>query len=202
MDTKFLDDIYDFWFGNDRSPMLVNRERIEWWMMQNDDTDRAVRERFGHLIEPASRVAWDVCNLTREQGVALVVLFDQCPRNIYRTSGEAYAYDHIARDLAERLTADGWERFTAMEKFILGLPYIHHENEAAQDYGVMLMSEICVRAPEPMREGLRFDLDQATRHRDVIRRFGRFPHRNKALGRESTEEEIAFLATALRGRGF
>jgi uncharacterized protein (DUF924 family) len=121
---------------------------------------------------------------------------------MFRTTGEAYAYDHIARDLAKRLTADGWDRFTAMERFILGLPFVHHEDLADQDYAVMLVSEICVKAPENMKAHHRFDLDQAIRHREVIQRFGRFPHRNAALGRESTPEEIGFLATALRGRGF
>jgi len=182
MNIETLDSIYDFWFGADRSPAGFDGDRIAWWMMQNDDTDRAVRDGFGHLIEPAARIEWDVCALTREQGVALVVLFDQFPRNIYRASGEAFAYDHIARDLARRLTADGWERFTMMERFILGLPFVHHEDMADQDYALMVISEIAVRAPDR-----RFDLDQAIRHRDVIQRFGRFPHRNRMVGRQSTQ---------------
>jgi uncharacterized protein (DUF924 family) len=146
--------------------------------------------------------AWQLETLSRRQAVALVVLFDQFPRNLFRTTGEAYAYDHIARDLAKRLTADGWDRFTAMERFILGLPFVHHEDMDSQDYAVMLVSEICVKAPASTREHHRFDLDQAIRHREIIRRFGRFPHRNVALGRQSTPEEIEFLSTALRGRGF
>ena len=99
-------------------------------------------------------------------------------------------------------TRDGWEWFTAMEKFIPGVPHVHHEDMDAQDYAVNLMSEIVVKAPAETREAHRFDLDQAIRHRDVIRRFGRFPHRNAVLGRESTPDEVEFLKTALRGRGF
>ena len=202
MNKQVLDEIYVFWFGEDRSPTHINPDRVRWWMMQNDATDHQVRSKFGHFIAEAARQDWDVCELSREQGVALVVLFDQFPRNIYRTTGEAFAYDHLARELVRKLTADGWSHFTAMERFILGLPYVHHEDAAAQDYAVMIVSEICVRAPESLRELYRFDLDQAIRHRDVIRRFGRFPHRNVMLGRESTPEEVEFMKTALRGRGF
>src|SRR5687767_12119060 len=202
MNVHDLNDVYDFWFGDDRSPAELSPDRVRWWMIQDNATDCAVRERFEHLIKPASLLVWNVDALTREQGVALVVLFDQFPRNIYRTSGEAFAYDHLARAIVRQLIAGGWDRFTAMERFILGLPYVHHEDEADQDYAVMLVSQICVEAPTSTKVHHRFDLDQAVRHREVIRRFGRFPHRNVMLGRESTPEEIEFLKTALRGRGF
>jgi uncharacterized protein (DUF924 family) len=202
MDKQLLDDVYSFWFGADLSSTHINPERIRWWMIQNDDTDHQVRSKFGHVIAEAAQQDLDLSVLSRQQAVALVVLFDQFPRNLYRTSGEAFAYDHLARCIATRLTADGWDCFTAMERFILGLPYVHHEDPAAQDFAVMIVSEICVKAPADTREAHRFDLDQAIRHREVIRRFGRFPHRNAMLGRPSTPEEVEFLKTALRGRGF
>lgn len=197
-----LDDIHRFWFGTDTSPDEIEPQRIEFWMCQNDETDRQVRERYGHLLEPAAAIDWQPETLSREQAVALVVLFDQFPRNMFRTIGEAFAYDHLARDLARRITAGGWDRFTASERFMLGLPFAHHENEADQDYAVLLAAVEALKAPASMKEAARFNMDQATRHRDVIRRFGRFPHRNAMVGRESTPEEVEFLATALRGRGF
>lgn len=85
---------------------------------------------------------------------------------------------------------------------MLGLPFVHHEDEADQDYAVLLAADEALKAPASMKDIARISLDQAIRHRDVIRRFGRFPHRNAMLGRESTPEELDFLATALRGRGF
>jgi uncharacterized protein (DUF924 family) len=202
MEICTLDEIYRFWFGDEPAATEIDEARIEFWMFQNDETDRQVRERFGHLLAPAAAIEWDVEGLSREQGVALVVLFDQFPRNIFRSSGEAFAYDHLAHDLSRRLVAGGWQRFTASERFMLGLPFVHQENEADQDYAVFLASEIAVMAPEQAKTQARITLDQATRHRDVIRRFGRFPHRNQMLGRETTPEEATFLATALRGRGF
>jgi uncharacterized protein (DUF924 family) len=200
MHKSMLMTIYSFWFGDTTPANELDEARIRYWMVQDDETDNEIRKRFGHLIAEAALQKWDLGVLSREEGVALVVLFDQFPRNIYRTSGEAFAYDHIARDLARRLTANGWERFTAMERFILGLPFVHHEDAADQDFAVLQASQIVVNAPEHEKEGRRFHLDQATRHRDLIRRFGRFPHRNVMLGRESTPEELAFMAQF--GRGF
>jgi len=201
MNTTQLDEIYSFWFGDDATGRIEPR-RIEFWMHQKDETDRIIRERFADCLPEAAATEWDVARLTRQQAMALVVLFDQFPRNIFRTSGEAFAYDHLARDLVGQLIADGTGRFTPMERFILGLPFVHHENMDGQDRGVMLAALEAVGANDNDRDGQRFNLDQAIRHREVIQRFGRFPHRNVVLGRQSTPEEIAFLETALRGRGF
>lgn len=202
IDVRDLSTIYRFWFGDDPASAEIDPERIQFWMFQNDDTDRLIREGFGHLLQPAARVNWKPAELTREEAMALVVLFDQFPRNMFRTTGEAYAYDHIARDLARQLIGSGWAGFTTSERFMLNLPFVHHEDEADQDFAVMLSAQRAVEASEAGKRSARGDLDQATRHRDVIRRFGRFPHRNAMLGRVSTPEEVEFLSTALRGRGF
>lgn len=200
MDKTVLDDIYGFWFGHETPPDRLDPKRIEFWMRQNNDTDQQVRERFGRYIAEAAGQDWDICDLTREQAVALVVLFDHFPRNIFRTSGEAFAYDHLARDLARKLVAEGWSRFTLSERFILGLPFVHHEDMDDQDYAIHVISDLLVSAPVDVRKNHRFDLDQAIRHRQVIQRFGRFPHRNVMLGRTSTTEELQFMAE--HGRGF
>jgi uncharacterized protein (DUF924 family) len=202
MDKQALIEIYGFWFGDNLSSTEIDPHRIAFWMHQNDDTDRQVREKFAHLLPAAAAIEWNTAELSRQQAVALVVLFDQFPRNIFRTSGEAYAYDHLARSLARDLVAQGWDRYTPSEHVMLSMPFGHHEDEADQDYAVLLAARHTLAAPEHTKSHHRGGLDQATRHRDVIRRFGRFPHRNTVLGRTSTEEEVEFLATALRGRGF
>lgn len=202
MDRSALHDIYGYWFGTDTNRNEVDPGRIEFWMQRKDETDREIAARFGHYIRPAAESEWDVEELSQGESLALVVLFDQFPRNIHRTSGEAFAYDHIARCLARRIAAMGWERFSAMERFLLGLPLVHHEDIASQDEAVMLAARDAITVPEASKPHVRFTLDQAIRHRDVIQRFGRFPHRNAMLGRESTPDEVAFLATARNGRGF
>jgi len=198
MDGKVLDDIYTYWFGDCAGDQL-DSDRIRMWLEKSEATDQAVRERFGHLLPAAASVAWNVDLLTRRERIALVVLFDQFPRNLCRSSGEAYAYDHLARDVARTLIASGWEQFTLMERFLLGLPFVHHEDLDDQAYALKLAGDIAIASPRGDDER-HLVLDQAIRHRELIRRFGRFPHRNAVLGRVSTAEESAFLAE--HGRGF
>jgi uncharacterized protein (DUF924 family) len=201
MDAHLLDDVYSFWFEEIGDAEILPEARIRYWMMGGEETDRDIRERFGDHIAKAAAVSWTVESLSREQAVGLVVLFDQFPRNCYRASGEAFAYDHLARDMVGVLETSQWS-FTAAERFFLALPFTHHEDMASQDHAVFLAALEIERGPEAAVETLRMGLDQAIRHRDVIQRFGRFPHRNAVLGRSSTAEELAFMATALRGRGF
>lgn len=202
MDRATLTEIYGFWFGTDTCREEVDPARVHFWMHRSDDTDREIAIRFGHYIRPAAETDWETETLTQQESLALVVLFDQFPRNIHRTSGEAYAYDPIARRLSRRIVGGGWQCFSAMERFILGLPLVHHEDIASQDEAVMLAAREAVTVPDASKPHVRFSLDQAIRHREVIQRFGRFPHRNVMLGRESTPEEVEFMASALNGRGF
>jgi uncharacterized protein (DUF924 family) len=198
MDRKVLNDIYTYWFGDCAGDRL-DPDRIRIWMDQSDATDQAVRERFGRLLPAAASVAWNIDLLSRKESIALVVLFDQFPRNLYRSSAEAYAYDHLARDIAQRLIARGWEQFTLMERFLLGLPFVHHEDLDDQAYALKLAGEISIACQRSDEERHRL-VDQAVRHWEVIRLFGRFPHRNAMLGRVPTPEEATFVAD--HGRGF
>lgn len=201
MNAQLLDDIHGFWFGDIGDAAVLPEERLHYWMAGGEETDREIRERFGDCISRAAAVRWPVTSLNRQQAVGLVVLFDQFPRNCHRSSGEAFAYDHLARDLVRTLEASDWS-FTLAERFFLGLPYVHHEDMASQDRAVFLAARELDRAPAGHEQSFRFNLDQAIRHRAIIQQFGRFPHRNAVLGRASTPEELAFLATAINGRGF
>ena len=201
MDAQLLDDVYSFWFGDIGDAAVLPDERLRYWMTGGEETDREIRDAFGGSIARAAAVRWPVASLTREQAVGLVVLFDQFPRNCHRTSGEAFAYDHLARNVVGALEASDWS-FTTAERFFLGLPYVHHEDMASQDRAVYLTARELDQAPAGHEQSFRFSLDQAIRHRAIIQQFGRFPHRNAVLGRTSAPEELAFLATALNGRGF
>jgi len=174
------------------------KEQIEMWFRQSDEIDAHIRDTFGQYLEPAKAANWDVASLSRREQVALLVLFDQFPRNIFRKSGEAFAYDNKALQIARALVGD-WRRFHIVEQSFLFLPFEHSESLADQDYSVMLFAERAVEAPEAHKEMVRGGVDFATKHRDVNRKFCRFSHRNAILGRESTPEEIEFLKG---GRGF
>jgi len=195
-----LDEVHEFWFGELDGPHDKAPEKAEIWFKQSDETDQIIRDRFGSAVEDAAATDWELGALTRERQVGLVILLDQFPRNIHRTSGEAFARDKKARGIANTLLASGISRYYAVERPFILLPLMHSEAIADQDRCVMLMAEQAVAASEDWSEACRGGLDFATKHRDLIRRFGRFPHRNVIIGRQTTEREAAFLAE--HGRGF
>lgn len=194
-----LRDIHRYWFGDLKTPADRNDEKAKIWFRQSDETDAHIRETWGPSIAKAAAIDWDLDALSREEQVALVVLLDQFPRNIYRTSGEAFAYDLKAREIARKLVDRGLDRFWLYEQTFVCLPFEHSEDIADQDRSVMLYAKMAVEAPEAWKENKREVTDYATKHRDIIRKFGRFPHRNALLGRQSTPEELEFLKG---GRGY
>jgi uncharacterized protein (DUF924 family) len=200
VDSRILDDIHGYWFGPLSGPEDYPEQKAEIWFKRSDDTDAHIRETFGSSIPEAAKKDWNLAELMREQQIALVVLFDQFPRNIFRTSGEAFAYDAKAREVARQLLKLGSDHFYFIEKAFLYLPFEHSEDVADQDLSVLLFAEAAVAAPETIEDHFRGYLDYATKHRDLIRKFGRFPHRNEVLARKSTPEEEIFMKE--QGRGF
>lgn len=200
MDTAILRDIHFYWFGRLNTRAELPEDRMKLWFRQSDATDAFIRATFGQHITEAAETEWDLEALTREEQVGLVVLLDQFPRNIYRTSSAAFAYDTRARAIARDLIGLGRDRFFLIEQVFVFLPFEHSELVADQDTSVMFFAELAVTCPESFRDYARNSLDFATKHRDLIRRFGRFPHRNVLLDRPSTDEEKAFIAE--HGRGY
>jgi len=157
------------------------------WFTLDDAFDRAVRSRFLAVHEAAAagqRADWQE---TREGALALVLLFDQFPRNMFRGEARAFATDAMARAVADRALARGYDQATdpAMRPFFY-LPFMHSEALADQDR--------CVRLYQVLNDAEQ--LRYAMGHRDVIKTFGRFPHRNGALGRATTPAEKDFLDDA------
>ncbi len=200
MDVKVLDDIHRYWFG-DPPEVPPGEERTKRWFRPSEEVDTHIRDTWGGYLDAARATDWDLAAMTRRQQVGLVILLDQFPRQIFRKTGDAFAYDEKARSVVRPLAADdGWRNFLPVERPFVFLPFEHHEDVADQDLSVMYFAALAVEAPEAAKEGVRSALDYATKHRDIIRKFGRFPHRNAMLGRESTEEEAKFIAE--HGRGF
>ena len=168
------------------------------WFQKNDSFDAEIRERFGALIRPAREGAFDAWAETPEGALALLILLDQFPRNVLRGSAEAFASDANARAIARVAVLE--KRFDLKlgpyEKPFVYLPFEHSESLADQDLSVALFEGLR-DIPHHAREN--GAIDYAWRHRVVIQRFGRFPHRNAALGRATTAEEAAYLAA---GGGF
>jgi uncharacterized protein (DUF924 family) len=158
------------------------------WFAKDETFDGRCRafEKVHHAAARRELGAWET---EAESALALVLLLDQIPRNIYRNSPHAYAADGIAQSVARRAIANGFDAATDSElRAFFYLPLEHAEDLAAQDDCLRLMTAI--GNPEYTKF--------AALHRDIIVRFGRFPHRNVVLGRTSTAEELAFIA----GGGF
>lgn len=185
--------IHDYWFGALLSPMHLPAEKSGMWFTQSDATDAYIRDHFLEALIQAARIDWDLDALKKKEQVALVILLDQFPRNLFRGSEKAFAHDPLALRAARHLLRGGLSRFALIERMFLAIPFEHSEDLADQDIAVWLMAGITVEAAEAFPDYARWALDSFITHRDIIRRFGRFPYRNKALGRPSTEKEQAFL---------
>ena len=154
------------------------------WFRKSADFDHEITQRFlaCHEDAAAGRLAdWEA---TPEGALALLILLDQFPRNMFRDSARAFATDPLARAVADRAVTRGFHRRVPQdERLFFALPFEHSENLADQERSLALSREINGGTPDKWVE----------MHADIIRRFGRFPHRNATLGRLSTTEEQAFL---------
>ena len=154
------------------------------WFKKDDAFDAEIKARFLASVEAAAEghlAAWET---TSEGALALLILLDQFPRNIFRGSARAFAADPLARAVAHRAIGRGFDqRVPASERLFFHLPFEHSENLADQERAVALIGAL---------ENADL-LKWAELHADIIRRFGRFPHRNSVLGRATTPEEQAFL---------
>jgi uncharacterized protein (DUF924 family) len=183
------EDVLAFWFGEPRG-----KARPEWFR-KDPAFDEEIRRRYGQLHAAASRRELDHWRPSPEPMLALVIVLDQFSRNLHRNDARAFAQDELALECAKEATARGDDlALLPVERQFLYLPFEHSEDPADQDECVDLMASL------DAFEETRGISEWAVRHRDIIRRFGRFPHRNACLGRESTPEEVAFLKTP--GSGF
>lgn len=186
-------EILDFWFGPPAAPYF-GRHRPEWFR-KNADFDAEIRQRFLEEHEAALAGASREWEITPRAALALVIVLDQFPRNMFRDSPRSFAADTAALGVARRMVDRGFDRLLRpLERCFVYLPFEHSEDLAAQRRSLALF------------EGLRFssdcsgNIDYAYRHYEIIARFGRFPHRNVVLGRASTAEETEFLGKP--GSGF
>ena len=169
-----------FWF----------EEHAADWFVKNPAFDGAIRARFLALHDAAAEGHLALWTDEASNCLALVIVLDQFPRNMFRGNARAFAADPLARAAARVILQRGWHKAMQQPAQLFAyLPFVHSESLADQDLSVQLMKDFDT-------ERLRY----AVRHREIIQRFGRFPHRNGILGRESTAAEIEFLK--LPGSGF
>lgn len=186
--------ILQYWFGDSPDDGAVAAQRGSLWWSKNDAVDDDIRERFEAAVQSAGRGDLDDWADTARGRLALIILTDQLPRNIYRGTPAAFAFDARARALCLDGLASGQDReLRPIQRVFWYMPLEHSEDPAHQNRSVALFRELMDEVDDELRETLRVNLDFAVRHEEIIQRFGRFPHRNAILGRTSTAEELAFL---------
>ena len=177
-DDDLINEILTFWFSDEVKPK---------WFKSTQAFDDQLRNSYQQVWGLARAGTYDHWELEPEGALALVIILDQFPLNMFRNDARQYSTEAHARKVADRAIDQGFdETLTPEQKAFLYLPFMHSESMADQDRAVELYD----------RAGLEDNLRYAHHHRDVVRRFGRFPHRNKVLGRASTPEEMEYLEKA------
>jgi uncharacterized protein (DUF924 family) len=200
---KTAEDVLLFWFGPVGRDGRVAPEVVASWFTADESFDEQIRDHFDDTLEQAARGELDGWKATPRGRLALVILFDQFSRNMYRGTPRAFAYDAQALALAtEGIAAGADAELRPIERVFMYLPFEHAEDLAAQDRAVALCEALQATVPSGDPDAKLFAgyLDYARRHRDVIAKYGRFPHRNAILGRASTPDEQTYLAQP--GAGF
>ena len=179
------EDVLDFWFGREGDEGYG--EFCEAWFRKDAAFDEEIRDRFLGLHEEAASGAHDDWREDARGAVALVIVLDQFPRNMFRDDPRTYATDEKARETARYAVERALDReLRPLERWFLYLPFMHSESIEDQRLSLDLfrsLGRVGEADPVPYAEG----------HKEIVERFGRFPHRNATLGRETTAEEAEFL---------
>ena len=179
---NITDHLLKFWFETSDLKEVVEKREI--WFKSVHAFDSAIRDQFLKACEAAMAGGLEELKDDTAGCLALTPLLDQCPRNLFRYTAQAYAADARALDVARHALAQGYDaNVSPWHRVFFYLPFEHSEDLTDQDLSVELFTRL----------GIISSLEAAERHREVIARFSRFPHRNLALGRKSTPDEIEFL---------
>ena len=190
------ENIVHFWFGDEPALAIHDQHYAKLWWTKNGATDQHIREQFELTLLDASEGKFKNWEASASSLLALILLTDQFPRNIYRGTAQSFAYDHLALDWSlTGIKAGKDKELLPIHRIFWYLPLEHSESIEHQDLCVNLVARLTAEVYDediPIFENF---LDYAEKHRDIIRRFGRFPHRNVILSRNSTVAEIDFLKT-------
>jgi uncharacterized protein (DUF924 family) len=200
-------DVLNFWFGPRPYSAAQVQQHSRLWFGEPDapelipQTDELVRERFGELTRAAALGSLSAWESGPRRRLALILLLDQFPRNIFRGTARAFAQDRQALSLTLNGMQFGADAtLDPVERIFFYMPLMHAEDADVQEEGVAAFRRLRAEAPAELSAIFNGSLSSALEHRDIIARFGRFPHRNRSLGRENTAEESHWLATS--GRNF
>jgi uncharacterized protein (DUF924 family) len=195
MQDEDIHRVLDFWFSAAELDAPQIDSRMERWFSADPDFDARIREEFGGLVEQALAGRLDHWARTTEGRLALILLLDQFCRNIHRGTAEAFAGDKRALKLCvEGSMNNDYRTLPPIQRVFFFMPLQHAESTGVQDKSVRIYNALADGVSDTLRETFLTFAQFAELHRDIVARFGRFPHRNRLLGRPDTPEEEEYLA--------
>lgn len=187
--------VLQFWFKGHTRGQAIPRQVMGTWFRKNDDFDQTIRNEFEKEIIAAAEGKHKELESTPQGTLANIILFDQFPRNIYRNTAKAFEFDEKARALATHAIESKWEdEYDPYELLFVYLPFEHSEDKQHQAFAVDKFKTLVDKASQETRGDMEAFLEYAIKHKQVIDQFGRFPHRNAIVGRQSTPEEEQHIA--------
>jgi uncharacterized protein (DUF924 family) len=189
-----IESIINYWFGTSVDDAEVIREKSALWWKKDPKVDEEIRRRFEMMLDAEVKNEFESWSREPRGQLARILLCDQFPRNMYRNFARAFDYDERARKLTfAALTLGMDKKLRLVERVFMYLPLEHSEDAEDQAASVRFFTLLDEQAPKAAKDSYRFYLDYALKHKAIVDRFGRFPHRNAILGRASTPEELEFL---------
>ena len=184
------DDVIEFWFGSAAYEGAAPPEVQSRWWKKDAAFDAEIATRFGETHTDAVRGALNDWFGTARGRLALVIVIDQFSRQMFRGDRKSWAWDRRALEIAMMSIKDGMDReLTPQQRVFLYMPLMHSEDRTAHELSIEVFSRLAEEAPAIAANNVNY----AQMHKDIVDRFGRYPHRNSILGRESTPEELEFL---------
>lgn len=189
-----IETILQFWFGTAEDDLEVAKQCSKKWWKKNPQVDAEIHERFAGTVDAAASGQFDEWLSDARGRLAMIILADQFSRNMYRDTPRAFAYDSLALSWAKEGIALGAdEALRPIERIFFYMPLEHSESIEDQEQAVSLTTNLAATVSPEKRELFEGFIGFAKRHRDIVQRFGRFPHRNAILGRDSSVQEAEFL---------
>jgi uncharacterized protein (DUF924 family) len=186
-------DILDFWFGKPEEAKYGKSRKF--WFIKDDEFDLKIKSQFQNIYQQAATGKLDFWQDQPLSCLALIIILDQFPRNMFRGLSQAFATDNKAKTHAQIAVKRKFDlQLIPVQRWFIYLPFEHSENLADQEIAIRLFDSLQNHADSKSA------IAYAYRHREVIQKFGRFPHRNQILGRTNTPEETKFLQQP--GSGF
>ena len=194
-DEILINDILEFWIKDADSDPVSAKQQSTIWFNASESLDQELRDRFGELLERGGAGELDHWRSTPQGSLALIILLDQFSRNIYRGTSEAFDFDAQALTICQSMQQSGQlDLLGPVGKVFALMPLQHAEDLAVQEASVEAFRQIAESAPAGYEQMTSGNHEYAKLHYDIIKQFGRFPHRNRIMGRQSTEAEQRWLA--------